>query len=101
MVIKIFSKKERLALDILKIRLYNQFVLELRMNFKKGERKMIITQEQAKALRRKKADLQLKNYEFAFEIGVAPRTVPKILNGDYKAPNRIYASVMEWLAKDY
>lgn len=71
------------------------------MNFKKGERKMIITQEQAKALRRKKADLQLKNYEFAFEIGVAPRTVPKILNGDYKAPNRIYASVMEWLAKDY
>lgn len=62
---------------------------------------MIVTQEQAKALRRKKADLQLKNYEFASEIGVAPRTVPKILNGDYKAPKRIYASLMEWLAKDY
>ena len=62
---------------------------------------MLITQEQAKALRRKKADLQLKNYEFASEIGVAPRTVPKILNGDYKAPKRIYASLMEWLAKDY
>lgn len=62
---------------------------------------MIVTQEQAKALRRKKADLQLKNYEFASEIGVAPGTVPKILNGDYKAPKRIYASLMEWLAKDY
>ncbi|MBZ2114690.1 MULTISPECIES: DNA-binding protein [Streptococcus] len=62
---------------------------------------MIITQSQAKALRRKKADLQLKNYELAFEIGVAPKTVPKILKGDYKAPKRIYASVMEWLAEDY
>ena len=62
---------------------------------------MIITQSQAKALRRKKADLQLKNYELAFEIGVAPKTVPKILKGNYKAPKRIYASVMEWLAKDY
>lgn len=73
----------------------------MRIKLKKGERIMIITQEQAKALRRKKADLQLKNYEFAFEIGVASRTVPKILNGDYKAPKRIYTSVMEWLAKDY
>ena len=71
------------------------------MKQRKGERKMLITQEQAKALRRKKADLQLKNYEFAFEIGVAPRTVPKILKGDYNAPKRIYISVMEWLAKDY
>ncbi len=62
---------------------------------------MLITQEQAKALRRKKADLQLKNYELALEIGVAPRTVSKILNGDYNAPKRIYMSVMEWLAKDY
>lgn len=62
---------------------------------------MLITQEQAKALRRKKADLQLKNYEFALEIGISRRTVPKILNGDYKAPKRIYASLMEWIAKDY
>lgn len=62
---------------------------------------MLITQEQAKALRRKKADLQLKNYEFALEIGISRRTVPKILNGDYKAQKRIYASLMEWLAKDY
>lgn len=88
-------------LDVLKIRLYNQFVLEMRMKKGKGERKMLITQEQAKALRRKKADLQLKNYELALEIGVASRTVPKILKGDYKAPKRIYASVMEWLAEDY
>ena len=47
-------------LDILKIRLYNQFVLEMRIKKGKGERKMLITQEQAKALRRKKADLQTK-----------------------------------------
>lgn len=60
---------------------------------------MIVTQEQAKALRRKKADLQLKNYEFASEIGVAPKTVPKILNGDYKAPKRIYASLWNGLRK--
>lgn len=73
----------------------------MRIKFMKGDKKMIITSEQAKALRRKKADLQLKNYEFAYEVGVAPRTVPKILKGDYKAPKRIYTSVMEWLAKDY
>lgn len=62
---------------------------------------MIITPTQAKAIRRKIADKQLKQYEFAKEIGVASRTVPKIVAGNYKAPKRIYAAVMEWLAEDY
>ena len=66
----------------------------MRIKHRKEREKMIITQSQAKALRRKKADLQLKNYELAFEIGVSPKTVPKILKGDYKAPKRIYASVI-------
>lgn len=62
---------------------------------------MIITSTQAKAIRRKIADKQLKKYEFAKEIGVASRTVPKIINGNYDAPKRIYQSVMEWLAEDF
>lgn len=37
---------------------------------------MIITETQAKVIRRKIADKQLKQYEFAKEIGVASRTVP-------------------------
>ena len=68
---------------------------------KKENEDMIITETQAKAIRRKIADKQLKQYEFAKEIGVASRTVPKIVAGNYKAPKRIYAAVMEWLAKDY
>ncbi|GFG47760.1 hypothetical protein ScFU97_10990 [Streptococcus canis] len=62
---------------------------------------MIITINQAKAIRRKIADKQLKQYEFAKEIGVVSRTVPKIISGNYKAPKRIYTAVMEWLAEDY
>ena len=62
---------------------------------------MIITETQARAIRRKIADKQLKQYEFAKEIGISSCTVPKIIGGNYKAPKRIYAAVMEWLAKDY
>ncbi|WP_421038547.1 DNA-binding protein [Streptococcus hyointestinalis] len=62
---------------------------------------MLITSTQARAIRRKIADKQLKQYEFAKEVGVASRTVPKIISGNYNAPKRIYQSVMEWLAEDY
>ena len=62
---------------------------------------MIITSIQAKAIRRKIADKQLKQYEVAKEIGVTSHTVRKIITGDYNAPKRIYQSVMEWLAEDF
>ncbi|PNY22381.1 DNA-binding protein [Streptococcus parauberis] len=62
---------------------------------------MLITDIQTKAIRRKIADQQLKRYQFANKIGVTNHTVTKILAGNYNAPKRIYASVMEWLVEDY
>lgn len=58
---------------------------------------MLITQKQARAIRRKIGDKQLKQYEVAKELGVSPSTIPKIVSGKYEAPRRIYQSVMEWL----
>lgn len=62
---------------------------------------MIITNVQTKAIRRKIADQQLKQYQFANQVGIANHTAKKILAGNYNAPKRIYASVMEWLAEDF
>ena len=62
---------------------------------------MILTENQTKAVRRKKADLQLKNFELANELKVASKTVPKILAGNYNANKRIYSNILEWLASDY
>ena len=62
---------------------------------------MILTENQTKAVRRKKADLLLKNFELANELKVAPKTVPKILAGNYNANKRIYSNILEWLASDY
>ena len=62
---------------------------------------MILTENQTTAVRRKKADLQLKNFELANELKVASKTVPKILAGNYNANKRIYSNILEWLASDY
>ena len=60
-----------------------------------------ITENQAKAIRRKRADLQLTKKEACNAIGIGSLTLNNIEKGDYMTKNSIYAKVMEWLAKDY
>lgn len=61
---------------------------------------MIITETQAKAIRRKQADKKLTAKKASEEIGVNPITYKKIRNGGEVKPS-IYQKAMEWLAKDY
>lgn len=61
---------------------------------------MLITQTQAKAIRRKQADKNLTAKKASEEIGVNPITYKKIRNGGEVKPI-IYQKVMEWLAEDY
>lgn len=61
---------------------------------------MIITENQAKAVRRKQADNMLTSKSAAQEIGINPITYKKVVQGG-EVKNSIYAKVMEWLAKDY
>ncbi|KHE77071.1 helix-turn-helix domain-containing protein [Lactococcus lactis] len=60
-----------------------------------------ITEEQAKAIRRKRADLSLTVIGLSKNIGVSRHTISKIERGDYMTKPTIYAKVMEWLAEDY
>lgn len=61
---------------------------------------MLITDIQAKAIRRKQADKNLTAKKASEEIGVNPITYKKIRNGGEVKPS-IYQKSMEWLAKDY
>ena len=61
---------------------------------------MLITSEQAKAIRRKQADKQLTAKQASFEIGVVPVTYRKLCNGGEVKPV-IYQKAMQWLAEDY
>ena len=61
---------------------------------------MIITETQAKAIRRKQADKNLTSKKASEEIGVNPITYKKIRNGGKVKPS-VYQKAMEWLAKDY
>lgn len=61
---------------------------------------MIITDEQARAIRRKQADNMLTAKAAAQAIGISPITYKKVIQGG-TIKNGIYAKVMEWLAKGY
>ncbi|MFU2204667.1 hypothetical protein ACQTPQ_07515 [Streptococcus hyovaginalis] len=61
---------------------------------------MIITEIQAKAIRRKQADNMLTAKATAQDIGISPITYKKVVQGG-TIKNTVYAKVMEWLAKDY
>ncbi|MGT2933650.1 hypothetical protein [Streptococcus catagoni] len=61
---------------------------------------MKISEEQARAIRRKQADLMLTSQKASEEIGINPITFKKItLAGNVK--NIVYEKAMQWLAKDY
>ncbi|MDG6155628.1 hypothetical protein [Lactococcus formosensis] len=60
-----------------------------------------ITKEQAKAIRRKRADVQFTKSMVCKKIGISEKTFNKIENGECLVKPTVYAKVMEWLAKDY
>ncbi|MDT2859679.1 DNA-binding protein [Lactococcus lactis] len=60
-----------------------------------------ITKEQARAIRRKRADLRLTKKEACKDIGIGALTLNNLERGDYMTKPTIYAKVMEWLAEDY
>lgn len=61
---------------------------------------MLITLEQAKAIRRKQADKKLTAKQASAEIKVVPTTYRKLCNGGEVKPI-VYQKAMQWLAKDY
>lgn len=61
---------------------------------------MLITQTQAKAIRRKQADKNLTAKKASKEIGINPITYKKLRDGGEVKPG-IYQKAMEWLATDY
>ena len=61
---------------------------------------MFISENQARAFRHMRADMMLTKTELAKKIGVTRITLSKIERGNYKAPKRIYQSVMDWLTED-
>ena len=62
---------------------------------------MLITEDHARKVRRKRADLRLTKKATAEKLGIKPQTLTKVEQGNYDAPKRIYQSVMEWLVEDY
>ena len=62
---------------------------------------MLLTEDHARKVRRKRADLRLTKKATAEKLGIKPQTLTKVEQGDYDAPKRIYQSVMEWLVEDY
>lgn len=60
-----------------------------------------ITTDQARAIRRKRADLMLSISELSNTINISRWTLSKIEHGDCFVKPSIYSKVMEWLVKDY
>ncbi|KKF45234.1 helix-turn-helix transcriptional regulator [Streptococcus uberis] len=61
---------------------------------------MIITEEIAIKVRKKRAVSQLGKVELSKKLGIVPPTLAKIEQGNYKAPKRIYQAIMEWLVSE-
>ncbi|KHD45012.1 transcriptional regulator [Streptococcus hongkongensis] len=61
---------------------------------------MLITKDIAVKVRKKRAVKQLGKVELSKQLGIVPPTLAKIETGNYKAPKRIYQTIMEWLIED-
>lgn len=61
---------------------------------------MLITQTQARAIRRKQADKKLTAKQVGEEVGISQNTYRKLRDGGEVKPC-IYQKVMQWLAEDY
>lgn len=69
-------------------------------SFKKGGKTMLLTENHARKVRRKRADLQIGKIELAKKLQISPPTLAKVEQGNYDAPRRIYESVINWLLED-
>lgn len=61
---------------------------------------MLLTEEHARKVRRKRADLQIGKVKLAKILQITPPTLAKIEAGNYDAPRRIYETVVNWLLED-
>ncbi|HFI0507656.1 TPA: helix-turn-helix domain-containing protein [Streptococcus suis] len=61
---------------------------------------MLLTEDHARKVRRKRADLMLTKKATAERLGIKPQTLTKVERGNYEAPRRIYESVINWLLED-
>lgn len=61
---------------------------------------MLLTEDLARKVRRKRADLMLTKKATAERLGIKPQTLTKVEQGNYDAPRRIYESVINWLLED-
>lgn len=61
---------------------------------------MIITSEIAEKVIVKRAKKRMTKTELSDLLHISRQTLVKIEAGNYKAPKRIYQSIMEWLIED-
>ena len=61
---------------------------------------MLITENIAQKVLIKRSVNKMTKTELARLLNISTHTLLKIENGNYKAPKRIYQSVMEWLTED-
>lgn len=79
--------------------LYNIYLVKKNFILERGEI-LKISEEQARAIRRKQADNMLTAKEASKEIGINPITFKRLTQGgEFK--NTVYQKAMQWLAKDY
>lgn len=61
---------------------------------------MIITNEIGQKVLIKRSINKMTKTDLANKLNISTHTLLKIENGNYKAPRRIYQSVMNWLVED-
>ena len=60
-----------------------------------------ITEDIAKAIRRKRADLSLSKKQVYSQLEISVKTYNKIEAGGFEVKNKVYQKITNWLAKDY
>ena len=63
--------------------------------------KLIIDESIAKALRVKRAKLDLSKNELALKLGMSNKTYSRLERGNWLARKTIATKVLNWLAEDY
>lgn len=61
---------------------------------------MIITSDIGEKVLIKRAKKRMTKTELSELLNISRQTLVKIEAGNYKAPKRIYQSIMEWLVED-
>ena len=61
---------------------------------------MLIDENIAEKVIVKRAKKRMTKTELSKVLNISTSTILKIENGNYKAPKRIYQTIMEWLTED-